>query len=96
MSVYIVVIVLLSINRLDHRSVIGGQTATMSFSPDVYFGGHSNRGDTICVVPNLSSDFTDDDFDLNKSYPCTQKPLYRKKRLALQRRYYPSTSKGMF
>ncbi|XP_071348850.1 PAS domain-containing serine/threonine-protein kinase [Trachinotus anak] len=45
------------------------------------------KGDTICVVPDLSYDLLEDDFDLNKSYPCTQKPLYKKSLLALQRRY---------
>ncbi|TWW73255.1 PAS domain-containing serine/threonine-protein kinase isoform X1 [Takifugu flavidus] len=65
----------------------------MSLSSEFYFGGHGNRGDTICVVPDLSKDLTENDFDLNKSYPCTQKPLYKKNLLALQRRYYPCSSK---
>lgn len=68
----------------------------MSLSTELYFGEQSNRRDTICVVPDLSSDLTEDDLDLNKSYPCTKKPLYKKNLLALQRRYYPSSSKGKF
>ncbi|XP_023261172.1 PAS domain-containing serine/threonine-protein kinase isoform X2 [Seriola lalandi dorsalis] len=52
------------------------------------------KGDTICVVPDLSSDLLEDDFDLNKSYPCTQKPLYKKSLLALQRRYCSGSLTG--
>lgn len=53
-----------------------------------------SKGDTICVVPDLSSDLLEDDFDLNKSYPCTQRPLYKKSIFALQRRYYPGSLTG--
>ncbi|XP_076601718.1 PAS domain-containing serine/threonine-protein kinase [Chaetodon auriga] len=69
----------------------------MSLSTEAHFGvSHSSRGkgDTICVVPDLSSDLLEDDFDLNKSYPCTQRPLYKKNLLALQRRYYPGSLTG--
>lgn len=62
-------------------------------STDSYIGERS-KGDTICVLPDLSSDLTEDDFDLNKSYPCTQRPMYKKNLLALQRRFYPAYSRG--
>nr|XP_019954514.1 PREDICTED: PAS domain-containing serine/threonine-protein kinase [Paralichthys olivaceus] len=52
------------------------------------------KGETICVVPDLSSDLLEDDFDLNKSYPHTRTPLCKQKRLALQRRYYPGSLTG--
>ncbi|KAA8587664.1 hypothetical protein FQN60_016526 [Etheostoma spectabile] len=61
----------------------------MSLSTEALFGvSQSSRlkRDTICGMPDLTSDRLDDDFDLNKSYPCTQRPLYKK---TLQRRYYP-------
>ncbi|XP_058506941.1 PAS domain-containing serine/threonine-protein kinase isoform X1 [Solea solea] len=45
------------------------------------------KGETICVVPDLSCDLLEDDFDLNKSYPNTQRPLYKRNLLSLQRRY---------
>lgn len=78
------------------RSVTGRPTAAMSLSTELIFGGQSNRGDTICVVPDLSSDLTEDDLNLNKSYPCTQKSSYKKNLLALQLRYYPSSFKGRY
>ncbi|XP_037644623.1 PAS domain-containing serine/threonine-protein kinase [Sebastes umbrosus] len=52
------------------------------------------KGDTICVVPDLTSDLLEDDFDLNKSYPCTQRPVYKKSRQALQRRYHLGSLSG--
>lgn len=52
------------------------------------------KGDTICVVPDISSDLMEDDLDLNKSYPCTQRPVYEKRRLALQRRYFSGFLRG--
>ncbi|XP_073346626.1 PAS domain-containing serine/threonine-protein kinase isoform X2 [Pagrus major] len=69
----------------------------MSLSTEAHFGlSHSSRGkgDTICVVPDLTSDVLEDDFDLNKSYPCTRRPMYKKSLLALQRRYYPGSLRG--
>lgn len=78
-------------------SVSGGQLTAMSLSTKAHFGlSQSSRfkGDTICVVPDLSSDPMEDDFDLNKSYPCTQRPMYKKSRLALQNRYFPGFLRG--
>ncbi|XP_044074602.1 PAS domain-containing serine/threonine-protein kinase [Siniperca chuatsi] len=69
----------------------------MSLSTEAHFGvsqSSRDKGDTICVVPDLFSDLLEDDFDLNKSYPCTQRPLYKKSLLALQRRYYPGSLTG--
>ncbi|XP_042353798.1 PAS domain-containing serine/threonine-protein kinase [Plectropomus leopardus] len=60
----------------------------MSLSP--HFGlsqSSRGKGDTICVVPGFSSDL-EDDFDLNKSYPCTQRPMYKRSLCAVQRLYY--------
>nr|XP_057923219.1 PAS domain-containing serine/threonine-protein kinase isoform X2 [Doryrhamphus excisus] len=53
-----------------------------------------DKGATICVVPDLSSDFLEDEFELNKSYPCTQRPLQKRHILELQRRYYSGSSTG--
>lgn len=50
------------------------------------------KGDTICVLPDLLSDLLEDDLDLNKSYPCAQRP--KKNLLALRRRYYPGSLTG--
>nr|XP_033505741.1 PAS domain-containing serine/threonine-protein kinase isoform X1 [Epinephelus lanceolatus]XP_033505742.1 PAS domain-containing serine/threonine-protein kinase isoform X1 [Epinephelus lanceolatus] len=52
------------------------------------------KGDTICAVPDLSCDFLEDDFDLNKSYPCTQRPMYKRNLFALQQRRYPGAWRG--
>ncbi|XP_038574117.1 PAS domain-containing serine/threonine-protein kinase isoform X2 [Micropterus salmoides] len=67
----------------------------MSLSTEAHFGlsqssrGNVNvKGDTICVVSDLSSELLADDFDLNKSYPCTQYPRYKKSLMTLQHRYY--------
>ncbi|XP_053186682.1 PAS domain-containing serine/threonine-protein kinase [Scomber japonicus] len=61
----------------------------MSLSTEARFiASVRGKGATICVVPDLSSDLLDDDFDLNKSYPCAQRLLQKKSLLALQRRYY--------
>ncbi|XP_035810197.2 PAS domain-containing serine/threonine-protein kinase isoform X2 [Amphiprion ocellaris] len=69
----------------------------MSLSTDASLAAHQSFGDkgqTICVVPDLSSDLLGDDFDMNKSFPCTQRSLYKKRLLALQRRYYPGSLTG--
>ena len=69
----------------------------MSLPPETRFGasrGTRIKGDTICVVPDLSSDPLEEDFDLNKSYPHTQRPLYKKKLSALRRRYRPGPLTG--
>lgn len=42
---------------------------------------------TFSELPELSCDLLEDDFHLNKSYPCTQKPKYQKRLIDLQRRY---------
>ncbi|XP_037553131.1 PAS domain-containing serine/threonine-protein kinase-like [Nematolebias whitei] len=42
---------------------------------------------TFSELPELSCDLLDEDFHLNKSYPCTQKPKYQKSLNDLQRRY---------
>ncbi|XP_019733466.1 PAS domain-containing serine/threonine-protein kinase isoform X1 [Hippocampus comes] len=48
----------------------------------------AEKGATICVVPDLTSDLLGDEFDLNKSYPCAQRPLQKRNMLELQRRYF--------
>ncbi|XP_054625305.1 PAS domain-containing serine/threonine-protein kinase isoform X2 [Dunckerocampus dactyliophorus] len=53
-----------------------------------------DKGATICVVPDISSDLLEDEFELNKSYPCTQRPLQKRNILELQRRYYSGSSTG--
>ncbi|KAI4809739.1 hypothetical protein KUCAC02_018604 [Chaenocephalus aceratus] len=61
----------------------------MPLSSEARFGvSHSSRakGETICVVPALYSGLLEDDFDLNKSYPCSQRPMYKKNLWALHRR----------
>ncbi|KAM3865941.1 PAS domain-containing serine/threonine-protein kinase [Diretmus argenteus] len=53
----------------------------------------SIRGrETICVVSESSSDLLEDDFHLNKSYPCARRPLHKKGLLALQG--YPDSMTG--
>lgn len=47
------------------------------------------KGHTICVVPDLPSDQVEDDLDLNKSFPCTQRPSNNRSFFALQHRDYP-------
>ncbi|XP_026229459.1 PAS domain-containing serine/threonine-protein kinase isoform X2 [Anabas testudineus] len=49
------------------------------------------KGDTICVMPDLLLDVLEDDLDMNKSYPCAQRP---KTNLASQRRYYSGSLTG--
>ncbi|XP_060900547.1 PAS domain-containing serine/threonine-protein kinase isoform X1 [Labrus mixtus] len=69
----------------------------MSLSTEANFRArHSNRGkgDTICVVPDLFSDLLEDNFDLNKSYPCTQRPFNKKTLLVLKRRLHPGLLRG--
>ncbi|XP_039999183.1 PAS domain-containing serine/threonine-protein kinase [Xiphias gladius] len=69
----------------------------MSLSSEARFGASQRiriKGDTICVVPHLSSDLLEDDFDLNKSYPYAQRPLYKRRLLALHRRYCPGSLTG--
>lgn len=63
----------------------------MSLSIEAHIAGSQSdrvKGDTICVVPDLDCDLLEEDMDLNKSYPCTRRPLYKKSLLELQRRYY--------
>ncbi|KAM9790140.1 PAS domain-containing serine/threonine-protein kinase [Syngnathus typhle] len=50
------------------------------------------KGATICVVPDLSSDLLENEFDLNRSYPCAQRPLQIRNMLELKRRYYCGSS----
>ncbi|XP_035490716.2 PAS domain-containing serine/threonine-protein kinase isoform X1 [Scophthalmus maximus] len=64
----------------------------MSLSTEVSRGVRF-KGETICVVPDLFSD-QQDDFDLNKSYPCTKRPLYKKSLSTMRRRYYPGSLTG--
>ncbi|XP_028284053.1 PAS domain-containing serine/threonine-protein kinase [Parambassis ranga] len=69
----------------------------MSLSPEIHLAAIPlirSKGQTICVVPDLSSDLLEDDFDLNKSYPCTHRPIYKRSLLALQRRYYSGSLTG--
>ncbi|XP_029931171.1 PAS domain-containing serine/threonine-protein kinase isoform X2 [Myripristis murdjan] len=69
----------------------------MSVWAEARFGVNQNirdKGDTICVVPDLSFDRLDDDFDLNKSYPCSRRPFHKRGLLALQRRCYPGSMTG--
>ncbi|XP_077471609.1 PAS domain-containing serine/threonine-protein kinase [Stigmatopora argus] len=43
---------------------------------------------TICVVPDLSSDLLEDEFDMNRSYPSARRPLQKRILLEMHRRYY--------
>ncbi|XP_077581392.1 PAS domain-containing serine/threonine-protein kinase [Stigmatopora nigra] len=43
---------------------------------------------TICVVPDLSSDLLEDEFDMNRSYPSAKRPLQKRILLEMHRRYY--------
>ncbi|KAF7667530.1 hypothetical protein LDENG_00058400 [Lucifuga dentata] len=68
----------------------------MALSNESHFGVSQNtrrnvKGDTICVVPDLSFDLLEYEFDLNKSYPCAQRPSHKRDFLVLQRRYYPDS-----
>ncbi|XP_061587094.1 PAS domain-containing serine/threonine-protein kinase isoform X2 [Cololabis saira] len=53
-----------------------------------------DKGQTICSVRALSTGRVEDDFDLNKSYPCTITSTYKESLLALQRRLYPASVTG--
>lgn len=71
----------------------------MSLSNEACIGARQRarnevKGATMCVVSDLSFDFLDQDFDLNKSYPCAQRPVQKKSVLALQRRYYSGSLTG--
>ncbi|XP_028327941.1 PAS domain-containing serine/threonine-protein kinase isoform X2 [Gouania willdenowi] len=57
--------------------------------------GVIEKGQTVCVVQDLSSDTLEDDLDLNKTYPCTRRPLYNQlSLLGYQRCYYPDLLTG--
>lgn len=69
----------------------------MSLSNGVQTVANQSRdqGKTFCVLPELFCDLLEDDFHLNKSYPCTQKPKYKKSLFDLQRRRdYPDSMTG--
>ncbi|XP_076000612.1 PAS domain-containing serine/threonine-protein kinase [Genypterus blacodes] len=67
----------------------------MSMSAEAHFGASPNaKGDTICVVPDLSFDSLEYEFDLNKSFPCAQRPAHRRHLLALQSRCHPGSLTG--
>ncbi|KAK5859909.1 hypothetical protein PBY51_021426 [Eleginops maclovinus] len=69
----------------------------MALSSEAGFGGgqrNRSKGETICVVPGLYSDLLEDDFDLNKSYPCSQRPMYKRNLWALQRGNDPGSLRG--
>ncbi|XP_024922045.1 LOW QUALITY PROTEIN: PAS domain-containing serine/threonine-protein kinase [Cynoglossus semilaevis] len=69
----------------------------MSLSTETRSGlnpGHRLKCETICVVPDLSSVLLEDDFDHNKSFPHTRRPMYNRQHLALQRRYCPGSLTG--
>ncbi|XP_024129601.1 PAS domain-containing serine/threonine-protein kinase isoform X2 [Oryzias melastigma] len=65
--------------------------STMARFPDHY--SIKDKGETFCGVDDFSSDSLEDEFDLNKSYPCTQRPIYRSL-FKLQRRHFPSSLTG--
>lgn len=69
----------------------------MSLSTETQFAAKQiirNKGQTICAGLDLSSHRLEDDFDLNKSYPYTRKPIYKKSLMALQQRHYPASLTG--
>ncbi|KAM6919057.1 PAS domain-containing serine/threonine-protein kinase [Xenentodon cancila] len=69
----------------------------MSLSTETQFAANQiirDKGQTICAVLSQSSDRLEDDFDLNKSYPCIQKSTYKKSPLPLQQRRYPASFTG--
>ncbi|XP_026170431.1 PAS domain-containing serine/threonine-protein kinase isoform X2 [Mastacembelus armatus] len=69
----------------------------MSLPSEAHYGWSQSitcKADTICVVRDLSSALLEDDFDLNKTYPCAQRPLYKKSLLSLRRRYSPTSLKS--
>ncbi|XP_041659732.1 PAS domain-containing serine/threonine-protein kinase [Cheilinus undulatus] len=67
----------------------------MSLPFEASFGVSDKRkGDTICVVPDLFSDLLEDNFDLNRSYPCTQRSVHKKSLLSLKHRFYPGSLRG--
>ncbi|XP_068605009.1 PAS domain-containing serine/threonine-protein kinase [Brachionichthys hirsutus] len=69
----------------------------MSLLTEADFGagpGCRGKGDTICVVPGLSPDLLEDDYDLNKSYPYTQRPLHNNSIVPLYRRCHPDSVRG--
>ncbi|XP_061654428.1 PAS domain-containing serine/threonine-protein kinase isoform X2 [Phyllopteryx taeniolatus] len=70
----------------------------MSLANEARFEGtrhFAEKGATICVVPDLSSALLESEFDLNRSYPCAQRPLQKRNMLELQRRYYCGSSAGV-
>lgn len=44
--------------------------------------GHIGRvkGGSVSALPDLSTDFIEDDFDLNRSFPCTKRLMYTQNR----------------
>ncbi|XP_028986904.1 PAS domain-containing serine/threonine-protein kinase [Betta splendens] len=58
----------------------------MSLSTDQRF---RCKGETICVMPDHLCDMLEHGLDLNKSYPCAQRP--NKALFSLQHRYYPGS-----
>ncbi|KAG7272268.1 hypothetical protein CRUP_008518 [Coryphaenoides rupestris] len=60
-----------------------GLSETMSWTPEARCRRSQRpvRGDTICVLPGFSSKYVpkeeEEDFDLNKSYPCARRPLHK-------------------
>lgn len=74
-------------------------SAKMSLTSESRFGVNHGlkgnvRGATICALSEVSPDLTEDDFDLNKSYPCAQIPQHKKNLLALQNRCDPGSLTG--
>lgn len=51
--------------------------------------GHIGRvkGGSVSALPDLSTDFVQDDFDLNRSFPCTKKVMYTQNQRGLK--HYP-------
>lgn len=48
--------------------------------------GHIGRvkGGSVNALPDLSTDFIEDDFDLNRSFPCTKRLMYTQNRTGLE------------
>lgn len=48
--------------------------------------GHIGRvkGGSASALPDLSTDFIEDDFDLNRSFPCTKRLMYTQNRTGLE------------
>lgn len=52
------------------------------------------KGGSVSALPDLSTDLIEDDFDLNRSFPCTKRLMYTRNRAGLE--HFPWLLTGEF